>query len=161
MEKLMYRLYLQKRWCWGERSTGFSSILRQLPPIAFACIDEAHCVFKFSHNFRPSYMMICKVLKKNLGVKSYGQGHNHGENDISSDTPLSDNVILSVSRDENRDSALLQLLLIKHIFVVDITAVIGWNSELGMGPSGLIALHYSLSKSISHYVSYRNQMSGW
>lgn len=45
----------------GEKSTGFGSLLRQLPPIAFACIDEAHCVSQWSHNFRPSYLMICKV----------------------------------------------------------------------------------------------------
>nr|CAD7204911.1 unnamed protein product [Timema douglasi] len=45
----------------GERATGFGSILRELPPIAFACIDEAHCVSQWSHNFRPSYLMICQV----------------------------------------------------------------------------------------------------
>lgn len=45
----------------GERATGFGSILKELPGIAFACIDEAHCVSQWSHNFRPSYLMICKV----------------------------------------------------------------------------------------------------
>jgi ATP-dependent DNA helicase Q4 len=54
----------------GEKSTGFGSLLRQLPPIAFACIDEAHCVSQWSHNFRPSYLMICRVLKEKLGVKT-------------------------------------------------------------------------------------------
>ncbi|KRF98990.1 uncharacterized protein Dwil_GK27201 [Drosophila willistoni] len=111
----------------GERATGFGAILRQLPPIAFACIDEAHCVSQWSHNFRPSYLMICKVLKKNLGVKTVlgltatatlptrtsiirHLGILDGEKGIISDTPLPDNLILSVSKDENRDAALLQLL---------------------------------------------------
>ncbi|XP_023294445.2 ATP-dependent DNA helicase Q4 [Lucilia cuprina] len=115
----------------GERSTGFGSILRQLPPIAFACIDEAHCVSQWSHNFRPSYLMICKVLKQNLGVKCVlgltatatlptrmsiinHLGITDGERGIISDIPLPDNLILSVSKDENRDSSLLQLLLSKR-----------------------------------------------
>ncbi|KAH8235064.1 hypothetical protein KR032_008305 [Drosophila birchii] len=111
----------------GERATGFGAILRQLPPIAFACIDEAHCVSQWSHNFRPSYLMICKVLRKNLGVHTVlgltatatlptrvsiisHLGIADGERGVISDTPLPDNLVLSVSKDENRDAALLLLL---------------------------------------------------
>lgn len=54
----------------GEKSTGFGSILRDLPPIAFACIDEAHCVSQWSYNFRPSYLMVCRVLHEKLKVKT-------------------------------------------------------------------------------------------
>ena len=35
--------------------------LKQLPPVSFACIDEAHCLSEWSHHFRPSYLRICKV----------------------------------------------------------------------------------------------------
>ena len=45
---------------WSRRSgSGFS--LKDLPPIAFACIDEVHCISEWSHNFRPSYLRLHKV----------------------------------------------------------------------------------------------------
>ncbi|XP_053687852.1 ATP-dependent DNA helicase Q4 [Sabethes cyaneus] len=111
----------------GEKSTGFGSLLRQLPPIAFACIDEAHCVSQWSHNFRPSYLMICRVLKEKLGVHTIlgltatataqtrlsiveHLAIPDGTDGIISDIPLPDNLILTVSKDANRDAALLNLL---------------------------------------------------
>ncbi|XP_044263176.1 ATP-dependent DNA helicase Q4 [Tribolium madens] len=111
----------------GERSTGFGSLLRKLPPIAFACIDEAHCVSQWSHNFRPSYLMICRVLRERMGVKTVlgltatatrstsDSIITHlqipdGRAGIISDKPLPDNLILTVSKDYQRDQALLSLL---------------------------------------------------
>lgn len=111
----------------GEKSTGFGSLLRQLPPIAFACIDEAHCVSQWSHNFRPSYLMICRVLREKLGVKTVlgltatatlqtresivtHLGIPDGLNGIISDIPLPDNLVLTISKDNNRDQALMALL---------------------------------------------------
>jgi len=71
--------------------------------------------------------MICKVLRKNLGVHTVlgltatatlptrisiinHLGITDGERGIISDIPLPDNLVLSVSKDHNRDAALLQLL---------------------------------------------------
>nr|XP_022904295.1 ATP-dependent DNA helicase Q4 [Onthophagus taurus] len=112
----------------GERSSGFGSFLRQLPPIAFACIDEAHCVSQWSHNFRPSYLMICRILRERLGVSvilglTATATRSTSDNivdhlqiidrrdGIISDVPLPNNLRLTVSKDGNRDHALLGLLL--------------------------------------------------
>lgn len=111
----------------GEKSTGFGALLRQLPPIAFACIDEAHCISQWSHNFRPSYLMLCRVLKKKLGVKTVlgltatatrataESIVNHldlsdGMAGVISDLPMPKNLVLTVSKDGNKDHALIALL---------------------------------------------------
>ncbi|XP_012266249.2 uncharacterized protein LOC105691972 [Athalia rosae] len=111
----------------GEKSTGFGALLRQLPPIAFACIDEAHCISQWSHNFRPSYLMVCKVLREKLGVKTIlgltatatkstaesivnYLNIPDGMAGVISDTPLPRNLTLTASKDQHRDHALIELL---------------------------------------------------
>jgi ATP-dependent DNA helicase Q4 len=50
-------------------SEHFQRIVPTLPPIAFVCIDEAHCVSEWSHNFRTSYLRLNAVLRQKLNVK--------------------------------------------------------------------------------------------
>ncbi|KAM6989094.1 LOW QUALITY PROTEIN: ATP-dependent DNA helicase Q4, partial [Passerculus sandwichensis] len=57
-----------------ESVTGsgfFSRLFRHFPPVAFACLDEAHCISHWSHNFRPAYLRVCKVLRERVGVRCF------------------------------------------------------------------------------------------
>ncbi|XP_022082342.1 ATP-dependent DNA helicase Q4-like [Acanthaster planci] len=111
----------------GGTGGGCMPALAQLPPIAFACIDEVHCLSEWSHNFRPSYLMLCKVLRDRLGVQcmlgltatatmataqSVAQhlGIADDPDAIIRGTCLPDNLLLSSSRDDNRERALVELL---------------------------------------------------
>ncbi|ESO89744.1 hypothetical protein LOTGIDRAFT_124475, partial [Lottia gigantea] len=92
----------------------------KLPPIAFVCIDEAHCLSEWSHNFRPSYLRLCKILREVYGVKCFlgltatatkstaldvakHLGIEDDEDAIIRGSPVPKNLLLSVSRDNDKD----------------------------------------------------------
>lgn len=116
----------------GDGSSGFAGLFKSLPQIAFACIDEAHCVSQWSHNFRPSYLMICRVLREKLNVKCIlGLTATASQTTIKSiishinipdgltgvitNPTLPDNLCLSVSFEKDKDRALVTLLTSERI----------------------------------------------
>ncbi|KAH3745617.1 ATP-dependent DNA helicase Q 5 [Pelomyxa schiedti] len=49
-------------------TSSFIKLTHTLPPISFVCVDEAHCVSVMSHNFRPCYLRLSHVIRKQIGV---------------------------------------------------------------------------------------------
>ncbi|RXM27385.1 ATP-dependent DNA helicase Q4 [Acipenser ruthenus] len=111
----------------GHAGPGCLPPADQLPPVAFACIDEAHCVSEWSHNFRPCYLRLCKVLRNRLGVRCLlgltATATLATARDIAHHLEIRDedgiavrsaaippNLQLSVSMDRDRDQALVCLL---------------------------------------------------
>ncbi|XP_045192518.2 ATP-dependent DNA helicase Q4-like isoform X2 [Mercenaria mercenaria] len=108
-------------------SMSLIASMSSLPPVAFVCIDEAHCLSEWSHNFRPSYLRLCKVLQEKVGVQCFlgltATATLSTASDVARHLKISDfkkatvrgspipaNLILSVSRDESREQALIGLL---------------------------------------------------
>jgi len=51
-------------------AAGFQKVICRLNyRVSLVCVDEAHCVSEWSHNFRPSYLRIRKILRDVLRVK--------------------------------------------------------------------------------------------
>lgn len=111
----------------GRSGLGCLPSAQELPPVAFACIDEAHCVSEWSHNFRPCYLRLCKVLRERLGVRCLlgltATATLSTALDIARHLDITDedgiavrsaavppNLHLSVSMDREKDQALVSLL---------------------------------------------------
>lgn len=100
--------------------------LKNLPPVGFVCIDEAHCFSEWSHNFRPAYLQFFKILSEQLRIKvflgltatatkatSFAIAKNlviNPETDVIGATTIPNNLILSVSYEVNKEKALIDLL---------------------------------------------------
>ena len=88
------------------------------PEIAFACIDEVHCLSEWSHNFRPAYLQVQSILLDRLKIscilgltatatketlESITRHLQLGTGlDVIQASALRDNLILSVSTDDKR-----------------------------------------------------------
>ncbi|XP_028634658.1 ATP-dependent DNA helicase Q4 [Grammomys surdaster] len=110
----------------GARGPANLPEASQLPPIAFACIDEVHCLSQWSHNFRPCYLRVCKVLREHMGVRCFlgltatatrstardvAQHLGIAEDvELSGSAKIPANLHLSVSMDRDSDQALVTLL---------------------------------------------------
>lgn len=63
-----------------ESVSCFNSFLYSLPPVAFVCLDEVHCIAEWSHNFRPSYLRICKVCMYVCIYRLWGESFGYNQN---------------------------------------------------------------------------------
>lgn len=109
-------------------SRRFVELANALPANArftLACVDECHCVSEWSHNFRPAYYHLGRVLRGELGVScilaltatatrrtetAVAAALSIPQQDVLRAACMRDNLRLSVSREAARDAALLALL---------------------------------------------------
>ncbi len=99
-----------------------------VPPIAFACIDEVHCVSEWSHNFRPAYLRLCQLLRESLGIRTIIGltatattateasvcSHLHvADDDVIRVDPVPSNLRLNVSQPSERQGQLVYMLRVR------------------------------------------------
>lgn len=100
--------------------------LRNFPPVGLVCIDEAHCLSEWSHNFRPAYSQFYQILREHMKIKTFlGLTATstrattfaiarcltiNPETDVVGSTSIPDNLMLSVTCENNKLRALMNLL---------------------------------------------------
>ncbi|ORX93962.1 P-loop containing nucleoside triphosphate hydrolase protein [Basidiobolus meristosporus CBS 931.73] len=110
------------------QSENFQNLLKadRFPRILLACVDEAHCLSEWSHNFRPSYLKVNLTLKEKLkvpcilamtGTATHSTKSSicemleiHPTTGVISGPLIRANLKLSVSVETNRETALINLL---------------------------------------------------
>ena len=96
------------------------------PGVSLICIDEAHCISEWSHNFRPSYLRIEGILKEKVPklpklaltatatlktVESVSQALDIKSHAVIRTTAISrTNLTATVTRDTDKAEALIRLL---------------------------------------------------
>ena len=108
-----------------RRFLHLAASLPENAKFTLACVDECHCVSEWSHNFRPAYYRLGRVLRHDIGVShilaltatatrrteaAVAAHLGIPAEDVLRNASVRDNLRLTVSREVDRERALLAML---------------------------------------------------